>query len=171
MSGWGESPGTSYYALAVRDKREAQVVARNFRARADFKNTRFVRQLPTIGARDHMTIADWTIAKFYYRAARGAQSNPALSPSAAKARYKRDHWGNPGAGVVRRMTAPNPNAGTLVELGELIEVVYRTKKGGDAQHVDYEHAFKKARPILAYNDTGLVIVSGDYSVTVRGIVG
>ena len=57
-----------------------------------------------------------------------------------------------------------------VELGELIMVVYRTKKGADQVLTDYEHEFAHPRPRLAYNESGLLIAGGKYRVETRGIV-
>ena len=57
-----------------------------------------------------------------------------------------------------------------VELGELVAVVYRTKKGADTVLTDYTHEFAHPRPRLAYNESGLLIAGGAYRVEVRGIV-
>lgn len=92
----------------------------------------------------------------------------------ALAEYRRSHWGLSGDGKVRDGRAPDPRAGTLVQLGELVSVVYLTRKLGDLAPTEYEHDFGRGGrglPLLAYNRTGLVIVGGAYRVTARGIVG
>lgn len=94
--------------------------------------------------------------------------------SAALREYRRSHWGLGGEGKVREGKAPDPRAGTLVQLGELVSVVYLTRKLGDLAPTEYEHDFGRegrGLPLLAYNKTGLVIVGGSYRVTARGIVG
>lgn len=65
------------------------------------------------------------------------------------------------------------HAGTfLIDRGELLGVVYRTRKGADpSEGVDYDHDFEKTRPRLAHGKGGIVIVGGSYKVTERGIVG
>jgi hypothetical protein len=90
----------------------------------------------------------------------------------ALAEYRRTHWGLGGVRRVRELLAPDPTAGTLVELGRLVSVVYETRKLGDLERTEYEHDFgPRGRPILAFNASGLVIVGGRYRVTTRGIVG
>jgi len=92
-------------------------------------------------------------------------ANPAPS-------YEESHWGERGKGRASTMTIPDPSDGPLVELGEVIEIVYRTKKGGDVRRVEYEHAFRKTLPRLVYNRAGkLLLAGGTYRVTERGIVG
>lgn len=100
--------------------------------------------------------------------------------SAGRREYVRTHWGERGTVAKRELRAPDPSSGTLVELGELISVTYRTTKGGDDAATDYEHHFEPRRPtssakrpVLAYlaGDGGLVICGGNYRVTKRGIEG
>jgi hypothetical protein len=97
-----------------------------------------------------------------------ARRNPATTAEARK-QYERDHWGRKGEGKVRKLSAADPRIPS-VELGELVMVVYRTKKGGDTVLVDYEHEFSHPRPRLAYNESGLVIAGGKYRIETRGIV-
>ena len=82
--------------------------------------------------------------------------------------YRRDHWGQPGPNGPRALSAADPRV-LSIELGALVAVVYRTKKGEDARLTDYEHLFSKPFPVLSYNDTGLIIAGGKYHVTERGI--
>jgi hypothetical protein len=88
---------------------------------------------------------------------------------AAVKRYRRDHWGQPGPHGVRGLSAADPRI-LSIELGELVAVVYRTKKGEDTRLTDYEHHFSRPLPVLSYNDTGLIIAGGKYHVTERGII-
>ena len=99
---------------------------------------------------------------------------------AGRREYAVTHWGERGEISQRDLLTPDPTSGTLVELGELISVTYRTKKGGDDDATDYEHHFEPRRPtssakrpVLAYlaGDGGLVICGGNYRVTKRGIEG
>lgn len=86
-------------------------------------------------------------------------------------RFRESHWGLEASGV-KRAGAPDPRAG-VTKLGELISIVYRGPKG-TLEVFDWEHAFGtrgKGRPVLAYNESGLVIVGGTYTVNERGIVG
>ena len=83
--------------------------------------------------------------------------------------YRRDHWGQPGPRGVRAIVAADPRI-LSIELGALVAVVYRTKKGEDRSLTDYEHHFSRPLPILSYNHTGLVIAGGKYHVTERGII-
>jgi hypothetical protein len=94
--------------------------------------------------------------------------NPATNAEALK-QYERDHWGLKGAEKVRKLSAADPSIPS-VELGELVMVVYRTKKGTDQVLTDYEHEFAHPRPRLAYNESGLIIAGGKYRVEERGIV-
>lgn len=90
----------------------------------------------------------------------------------AKTHYVLTHWGERGPVADRLLTCADPTTGELVELGELVQVVYRTVKGGDrGVATDYEHAFKRPLPVLAYTAAGLVICGGGYHVGIRGIVG
>jgi hypothetical protein len=91
--------------------------------------------------------------------------------TAAKKKYKRLHWGLTGRGKVARTTAPDPSKGTLVLLGDVVSIVYRTAKGADGLS-EYEHEFSGPLPkLLVTPDGGLVIGGGSYRVTTRGIEG
>ena len=85
--------------------------------------------------------------------------------------YAAMHWGQKGTTPEKTMRAADPKAEPLVELGTLISVVYRTKKGSDRELTDYEHEFEGTRPTLAFHTGGLVIAGGGYKVNTRGIVG
>lgn len=97
--------------------------------------------------------------------------------SQAEADYLEKHWGLAGERAPRKMNAPDPAFGVATTMGKLVAITYRTRKSGDgSEEVDYEHEFGKgdgrgACPWLAYNDTGLLILGGGYTVTYRGIVG
>jgi hypothetical protein len=49
---------------------------------------------------------------------------------------------------VQKLSAADPRIPS-VELGELISVTYRTKKGDDVELTDYTHDFRGPRPRLA----------------------
>ena len=97
-----------------------------------------------------------------------ARRNPATTAAASK-QYVRDHWGQRGTGKVQKLSAADPRIPS-VELGELVSITYRTKKGDDVELTDYEHEFRGPRPRLAYNESGLIIAGGRYRVEPRGIV-
>jgi hypothetical protein len=105
------------------------------------------------------------------RAGPPRKSNPGMSDAGAIAEYQRTHWGEKGRQRVTRSRAADPNRGTATELGRLVAVVYRTKKRGDGRKVDYEHEFSSRLPRLLYNEGGLVIAGGDYTVKKGGITG
>jgi hypothetical protein len=98
------------------------------------------------------------------------RSNPGYTDAQAVGQYRRKHWGLSGRRTVREGEAADPRAGTLVKMGELRSVTYRTTKKGDGLS-DYEHEFEGRRPTLAWNGGGLVIVGGDYTVKDDGIEG
>jgi hypothetical protein len=60
----------------------------------------------------------------------------------------------------------------VVELGDLLGVIYRSSKGGDAQPRAYIH-FMEDPPLLTTNVQGdqLYVLGGSYRVTSRGIEG
>ena len=91
---------------------------------------------------------------------------------AAIADYRRFHWGRGGEDDVRRLVAADPSR-PLVAIGELVRVVYRTRKGKRGVLTDYHHDFSsKQLPILAFEPRTrlLVITGGIYDVQTRGIV-
>jgi hypothetical protein len=92
---------------------------------------------------------------------------------AALKMYERTHWGQVGPLDWRALRCANPRAEKVVELGELVEVVYRTKKGTDRSLTDYEHGFRRELPRLCFTLESrlLVIAGGSYRVNERGIVG
>lgn len=94
---------------------------------------------------------------------------------ALQAIYAGTHEGALPPLTMKTMAAPTPFRGDLVELGALVAITYRTRKGpskGKQRYGDWEHEFRTGHlPVLAFNDTGLVILGGDYKVTSRGIVG
>lgn len=90
----------------------------------------------------------------------------------ARARYRITHWGKGGHASTRELLCPDPRKGGLVELGQLLSLVYLTQKGGDDGPTEYEHDFNARRlPVLAFNDDGLFILGGGYRIGARGIHG
>lgn len=90
----------------------------------------------------------------------------------ARTRYRITHWGKAGPRAYRTLLCADPRGGELVELGELVSLVYLTEKGGEGGPAEYEHEFSRARrPVLAFHQGGLVICGGGYRVGVRGIHG
>ncbi len=83
--------------------------------------------------------------------------------------FRKVHWGQRGNHELRSLPAADPRI-LSVELGDLVAVIYRTKKGKDRLLTDYDHRFSKPYPVLSYNPTGLVISGGKYRVTERGII-
>ena len=72
LSGWGGADGgRSLYAIAVSGgpltSNECITVMRNGKARTDMKRGRYVRKLPRLGARDHLTIVDQSVAPRWYQ--------------------------------------------------------------------------------------------------------
>jgi hypothetical protein len=86
--------------------------------------------------------------------------------------YREAHWGKT-KGTRPTLDVPDPHLEALVELGELVSVVYGTIKGGDTGLTDYEHTFERKRPMLCYGaKTGrLYVAGGTYRMRKRGIVG
>jgi hypothetical protein len=106
-------------------------------------------------------------------AARGGppKRNPAMSDREAIREYERTHWGDRGRQKVRGGHAPDPSHGTLTKMGKLVAVTYETRKRGDGGTAHYEHAFEGPLPTLAYNEGGLIVVGGAYTVRKGGITG
>jgi hypothetical protein len=151
------------------------------RMRADL-NAGWYRQSPATRAGHVRSLARGTpkekraavaIAKAEQAHADGPRrkKNPGMSEADAKAEYERTHWGERGRGRSSSAKAADPRHGTAAKLGELVAVVYRTKKGGDDGLTDYEHAFEGRRPTLVYNNGGLMIAGGDYVIKEGGIDG
>jgi len=90
----------------------------------------------------------------------------------ARTRYRVTHWGKEGPRAFRDLSCADPSARPLVELGELVSLVYLTEKGGEGGPAEYEHEFSRSRrPVLGFHEGGLVICGGGYRVGVRGIHG
>lgn len=79
-------------------------------------------------------------------------------------------WGIPAKRIKRRRVSPTPKV--LTELGELVSVVYRTRKRGEPVQF-FEHEFEKHRPRLGMDirNRRLHVVGGGYTVTPDGITG
>jgi hypothetical protein len=80
-------------------------------------------------------------------------------------------WGIPARKVTRRKVSPLPS--TLVELGRLEEITYRTAKAGESARL-FEHRFgedggKKPSLAMDIENKRLHILGGDYTVSDRGI--
>jgi hypothetical protein len=99
------------------------------------------------------------------------RKNSGMTDAGARAEYERTHWGLRGRGRVSAGRAADPAHGTLTKMGRLVSVVYETTKRGDGGPTEYEHEFEGRRPTLAYNDGGLVIVGGEYTIQRGGIDG
>jgi hypothetical protein len=99
------------------------------------------------------------------------QPSPAELRNAAE-RFQAFHWDDPPDGSeVVRVPLIVPGA-VLWQLGELVEVHYRTHKRG--KRATWWHAFQTPLPVLACTSEGrprLVVVGGGYKVTAAGIVG
>jgi hypothetical protein len=96
----------------------------------------------------------------------------AFSRKLARAEYEAKHWGSRGGRGPERLRVAD-GKGNLVLLGDLIQVVYRTRKADDEpEGVDYEHEFKRPHPRLAYDSHGLLVIAGGtYRISDRGIIG
>lgn len=109
--------------------------------------------------------------------ARRKRRRPRVTDSPELQRAAKDwesfHWGRRARTVRTMRVADQPD--TLVKLGDLSSVTYRTRKGRDPVTY-YEHEFAETggrRPVLAMDPQTrrLHIVGGTYSVEWRGIVG
>ena len=58
MSGWGQAPGKSYFAVPVRNAEQAEIVEANMEHRSEMKRVRFVLAdyRPRLRAGDHLSI-------------------------------------------------------------------------------------------------------------------
>ena len=97
--------------------------------------------------------------------------------------YRATHGGLRGPWRTRYVRVPDPRAGDLVLMGELVRVEYLTDKGegpttyfhdfgrDHAGGVERGRVHPERRPLLAFNREGLVICGGAYVVRPEGIVG
>ena len=104
----------------------------------------------------------------------------ALTPSTAKAttgpevmneiRNAASSDGTVSGRITRRKVSPAPKV--LTELGELVSVVYRTRKRGESSEY-FEHEFEDRRPRLGMDikNRRLHVLGGAYTVTADGITG
>ncbi len=102
----------------------------------------------------------------------GGSANPEDLEKAAR-EWEAFHWGRK-ARTARRMRVPE-RPETLVKLGDLESVVYKTQKGTEPV-THYHHDFAEEggrKPTLAMDPRTrrLHVVGGSYSVGWRGIVG
>jgi hypothetical protein len=99
----------------------------------------------------------------------GVKTSRAKAPPSAEKEYKRTHWGQGGAWGVSSGDAPEARG----SVGQLCtRVIYATKKGGDRDLVNYDHAFEGTLPQLVKAVGSRVqFHGGTYRVTERGIVG
>jgi hypothetical protein len=109
------------------------------------------------------------------RRSRRRRSSIPNSPEAQKAarEWQAFHWGREPKSA-RRMRVPDAPE-TLVKLGDLESVVYKTRKGSEPV-THYHHEFAEGggrKPTLAMDPRTrrLHVVGGTYSVGWRGIVG
>lgn len=58
MSGWGKAPERSYYAIAVDNQEEADIVMENAENRSEMKSIRLRKKLPKIAEGDHLKVTD-----------------------------------------------------------------------------------------------------------------
>ncbi len=91
--------------------------------------------------------------------------------NAAAREYVKTHWGLRGPVESRRVRVADPFAEVPVEMGALVSVTYRTRKGLDRKLVDYEHFFERPLPRLCFTSGGIIIAGGGYKIDPRGIVG
>lgn len=98
-------------------------------------------------------------------------SSPELSRAARE--WESFHWGRSATKATRVKVPARPE--TLVKLGDLVSVTYRTRKG-DEPVTHYEHEFAEEggkKPTLALDPRTrrLHVVGGTYTVGWRGIIG
>lgn len=106
-----------------------------------------------------------------FRRVLAREENPCgASDAKARFRYRLTHWGLGGKNAkVEGLSCADPTCGTFTKLGDLVEVTYRTEKGGDGGVAEYTHEFLRPLPELVYSSGGLVVAGGGYTVTARGI--
>ena len=85
--------------------------------------------------------------------------------------YQDVHWGAPDTMPDAMVDVADPRERNFAVLGELVEIVYSTDKGEGV--VEYEHAFKRPRPLLMFSPQTkrLLVGGGSYTVNGRGVVG
>lgn len=83
--------------------------------------------------------------------------------------YEAFHWGDKGPWSRKNLWVPDPKSGPITLIGELVDVTYLTTKGRTL--AEWNHRFERRRPYLGYCKEGLLILSGDYEISTRGIVG
>ena len=85
--------------------------------------------------------------------------------------FRRDfHWGIPARRISRKQVSPSPRV--LAELGEVVEITYRTHKRGEkAQFFTHDFEGKKPRLGMDIRNKRLHFVGGSYTVTPDGITG
>jgi hypothetical protein len=68
MSGWGQAPGRSYFAIPLRSWDEADVVRENMEARSEMKRVRVVGKdyRPKLHEGDHLSIRDMSDCSRFY---------------------------------------------------------------------------------------------------------
>jgi len=66
MSGWGEAPGRSMFALMVRDCDELERVVRHAKSRGEMKRVHFTPELPSLRRGDHLAVRGPTAARAWY---------------------------------------------------------------------------------------------------------
>lgn len=84
--------------------------------------------------------------------------------------YRGFHWGrNPHKALLFKNVKQIPR--TVVVLGELTGVIYRTIKGNDSPTL-YVHSFNEPMPLLCMDIDGtqLYILGGRYHIENKGIV-
>jgi hypothetical protein len=128
-------------------------------------------------------VAGIAAAGLYFATRGGARvSNPGSSrrqrdiwhpdPEVRKAiAFRREfHWGYGARGLKRMNVSPAPRAG--VQLGEVAEITYRTRKKGEVAQL-FCHEFEGPRPrlVMDVRNKRLHLVGGGYTVTADGITG
>ena len=162
----GEEQATAILA-AEYDVRCATEALRCAQDRLEWAKRGFEEPPPEAYAEPGMVIAETTETVTEELANPRRRRNP--TPD-----YKAAHWGREAPNGVQSASAGDPSKGPLVAYGELRSVTYSTRKGKDRELVDYVHAFRKERPVLAFNREGkgrLIVVGGSYTCEARGIVG
>jgi hypothetical protein len=154
----GMSASTTVQAPLYRSKRNRKQrrAAARFHAgrssRAQFQHTLDRHNVRAVGKR------------------RRVRRNPAASPALERAGRVFERWhGFAPSGVQRLRTRATPR--TLVQLGELVEVVYRSDKWSGKPQL-YRHKTKRPHPRLCTGPDarGLYLLGGKTRVTERGLV-